>query len=118
MTPYDATDHRDVMAQLLAAVDYLAATTQSGLTVWDALNDAVRTWIAAPFDGDARAPAGTPWDNPDPQRTSLADLLATTAPAGSPGGMALGEILTAALAAWVTRAADEVNDGHRFAACW
>ena len=32
--------------------------------------------------------------------------------------MALGELLTAALAAWVTRAADEVNDGHRFAACW
>jgi hypothetical protein len=32
--------------------------------------------------------------------------------------MALGEILTAALAAWVTLAADQVNDGHRFAACW
>jgi hypothetical protein len=115
VTPYDPTDHRDVLLQLVAAVDYLAATTRPGLTVWDAVDDAVRAWVTAPFDAAA---GGSPWDDPDPLRSALGDLLATSAPAGSPGGAPLGETLSAALASWVAQAADDVNDGHRFAPCW
>ena len=117
MTPYDPTDHGDIWAQTAAAVANLAEATRPGLTVWDAVDEAVRDWLAALFDTDAAA-SESPWDDPDPLRTSLAALLDTTAPAGSPGGDSLGDLLSAALTVWVQQAATDVNDGYRFTSRW
>lgn len=117
MTPYDPTDHGDIWDQTAAAVAYLAGMTRPGLTVWDALDEAVRDWLGALHDVDTGT-GGSPWDDPDPLRTSLGALLGSTAPAGSPGGDPLGDVLSAALAGWVQQTAEDVNDGHRFTVSW
>ena len=116
MNPHDAPDHTDIWLQTAAAVDYLAATTRPGLTVWDAVADALQAWRAALVDADHNPPTSeVSWTDPDPLRTTLVDLFAATPPAGSPGGHPLGDLLSAALAVWVRKAAQEVNDGYRFA---
>jgi hypothetical protein len=115
VTPYDPPDHTGMWAQALAAVAYLADTTRPGLTVWDALDEAVRAWIAGVLDHPEPTEAPV-WDDPDRLRTSVMTLLTVTAPAGSAGGDPLGDLLTLALASWVARVCDDVNDGHRFAA--
>jgi hypothetical protein len=108
-------DHSELWQQVAAAADYLAATNPTGFTVWDAVTEAARDWTAALVDADDGVAAATPmWEDPDPLRTALSALLAATPPAGSPGGAALGDALSAALAEWVERAAGEVNDGRRF----
>jgi hypothetical protein len=113
VTPYDPPDHIDVWSQTLAAVAYLADTTRPGFTIWDALDEAVRGWIAGTLDLP-EPPEAPVWDDPDRLRTSITTLLTVAPPAGTPGSVRLGDVLTAALGIWVRRAADRVNDGHRF----
>jgi hypothetical protein len=112
VTPYDAPDQGGCWREAASAVDYLADTTRDGLTVWGALTEAITAWMAG--DDDEGHDAHVPWDDPDPLRTALERLLATSPPATSPGGVPLGELLGAALASWVRERADEVNDGHPF----
>jgi hypothetical protein len=114
VTPYDPPDHADVWAQTLAAVAYLADTTRPGFTIWDAVDEAVREWIAGMLElpAPAEAPA---WDDPDRLRTSMTTLLTVTAPAGAAVSDPLADLLSAALHSWVLKLADEVNDGYRFA---
>ena len=113
MTPHDPPDHSDLWRQVAAAADYAAATTRPGFTVWDALDEAVQTWIAAPFD--ERPCPCPPWIDPDSLRASIASVLATSAPSGCPGGQRVGDLLAGALATWVQDIAIEINDGYPFA---
>lgn len=115
MTPHDPIDHADVWSQTVAATEYLAAIARPGFTVWDALCEAIDDWCTGLLDVQADdQPAGS-WDDPDPLRTAVERLLGMTAPAIAGHFEGLGEVLTAALSAWLARTADDVNDGHRFA---
>src|SRR6516164_5016212 len=111
-------NQRDVWLEALAAVDYLAETHRPRLTLWDALDEAIRWWTAElldPRDGfPARRAAELPWSDPDPLRSSIEELLAAVPPAASTGAAALGDVFTAALAAWLVAMAEDFNDGHRF----
>lgn len=115
MTPYDAVDHAEAWSQTVAATDYLAATSLPGFSVLDALSEAIDDWCSALLDvqSDDR-PVGS-WNDPDRLRTAVERLLGMTAPAIGGGADGLGQILTAALSAWLARTADDVNDGQPFA---
>ena len=56
-----------------------------------------------------------PWDAPDPLRTVLDGLLASVPPVGLPGGVAVGDALTAALTVWLGYMSNTYNDGNVFA---
>lgn len=122
MTPHDPLDHSAVWYQVIAAADYLNATSRPGHTVWHATADAARAWAAALVSVDGEAADGwtvadneTGWFDPDPLRTALDRLLSSTAPGGPTGEPPLHDLLTAALDEWLRRIAKEVNDGHPFA---
>jgi hypothetical protein len=120
MTSPRGADTAGVLLDLVAAVDYLSRTHRLDLTVWEALEEALRWWtagrMALPGDLPADDLAELPWgDDPDPLRTSVERLLASTNRAGGPDGVELGTIVTAAVDGWVRRMAEQYNDGHRFA---
>ena len=120
MTRLSDADTGGVLLDVVAATDYLAATHRLGLTVWEAIEEALRWWTTArltlPGDLPDDAFATLPWpDDPDPLRTGLERLLACTSGAGGPDGMEMGTILHAALDHWVRQMAEQFNDGHRFA---
>jgi hypothetical protein len=104
--------------EVVSAVVYLTEMHRPGLTVWDALDEAIRWWTAELLDPrDGFAPAvryELPWHDPDPLRSTLERLLAAVAPADAPGGHPLSDALRAALTVWVAAMANEFNDGHRF----
>ena len=112
-------DDAGVWLDVVAAIDYLSIHHRLGLTVWEALEEAIRWWTTdrlTPTD-DLPDPAFAelPWDDPDPLRSSLERLLATAAPAGTIDGKPLPTVLCSALAVWIDRMAVLYNDGHRFA---
>lgn len=108
---------REVWIQVVGAVDYLRVTHRLGLTVWGALDEACRWWCADRRLGEppASIPTDLPWDDPDPLRSSLEELLSTAEPAGTATGSPLGQVLGAALEAWVSEMARAYNAGHQFA---
>jgi hypothetical protein len=112
-------DDGQVWLEVVSAVDYLTEMHRPGLTVWDALDEAIRWWTAELLDPrDGFTPSARyelPWHDPDPLRSTIERLLAAVGPADAPGGHPLPDVLRAALAAWVAAMADEFNDGHRFA---
>lgn len=106
----------EIWLQVVSAVDYLADLERPGFTVWDALEEAVRWWKA-----EHRKLAGTgdeskdlPWEDPDPLRSSLADLFDMVPTGGVGTTPGLGPILDAALSKWLARTAERVNDGLAF----
>jgi hypothetical protein len=109
-----------VWLEVVSAVDYLASVHRPGLTVWDALDEAVRWWTAEHLDPRAGfAPhraVDLPWHDPDPLRSTLERLLAAVAPADTADGTTLPEVLSAALMAWLTVMAEDFNDDLPFAA--
>jgi hypothetical protein len=111
-------DDRGVWLEAVAAVDYLTDTHRPGFTLWDALDEAIRWWTVEmldPRDGfPARRAVELPWADPDPLRSSIEALLDAVPPAESPAAFALGDVLTAATAAWLAVMSDDFNDGHRF----
>lgn len=114
------SDVGGVLLDVVAATDYLTSTHRLGLTVWEAVEEALRWWVidrlTLPGDLPDADFSALPWgDDPDPLRTGLERLLACTSGAGGPDGLEMGVILTAALDTWVRRMADLYNDGHRFA---
>lgn len=108
---------REVWIQVVAAVDYLSVTHRLGLTLWAALDEACRWWCAGRRAADRPEPISTdlPWDDPDPLRSSLEELLATAEPAGTTTGSSLGQVVAAALETWIDEMARIYNGGHRFA---
>lgn len=82
------------LLDLVAAVDHLRRGLRPGLTVWDAIDEALRL--------------GEPdWDAPDPLRGTLTRLLDRTA---GP----LDVEIQAAVRRWVLAAADRYNNGHHW----
>lgn len=118
MTPrdtYPATSQ--VWLDVISAVDYLSRGPRPGLTVYDALEEALRRHTAALIAGvdnelAIRAVGQLPWDDPDPLRTAL-DGLVTHQPAAD-GGPTADQTVHRALGAWADQMAAEHNDGHRW----
>ena len=81
MTARDAFPQASqVWLDVISAVDYLSRGARPGLTVYDALEEALRWHTAALLPGfddelSARTVAQLPWDDPDPLRTALEDLV-------------------------------------------
>jgi hypothetical protein len=112
-------DHGAVWLEVVSAVDYLAAAHRPGLTVWDALDEAIRWWTAEHLEPrmgfSPNRVVDLPWHDPDPLRSTIERLLAAVAPADTPEGTTLPDALSAALGAWLTTMADGFNDSHPFA---
>lgn len=119
MTPNDAyPPTSQVWLDVISAVDYLSRGPRPGLTVYDALEEALRWHTAAVIAGidnelAARAVAQLPWDDPDPLRTALDGVVAHEMTIG--GGLASDQTIHRALRAWADQMAAEYNDGHRWA---
>lgn len=90
----DPSDGAAWLLDLVAAVDHLRRGLRPGLTVWDAIEEALR--------------AGEPdWDDPDPLRTTLQDLLSRTS---RPADLEL----QAGIRRWVLATGQRFNDGHHW----
>ena len=85
MTARDAyPPSSQVWLDVISAVDYLSRGPRPGLTVYDALEEALRWHTAALIAGIDDELAGLavgqlPWDDPDPLRTALTGLVAQPA---------------------------------------
>lgn len=55
-----------------------------------------------------------PWDDPDPLRTTLSELLDAVEPLGAPAGRTVGAALVSALGAWLDAATRRYNQGYAF----
>lgn len=110
----------EVWLDVVAAVDYLSEHHRLGLTIWEAVEEAVRWWTAGYVTpaGDVADPtiSELPWVNdPDPMRTTLQRLLEVLPPpTGRGAGPELADVFTSALRSWVDTMADQYNDGHRW----
>lgn len=88
------------MLDLVAAVDHLRRGHRPDLTVWDALEEAVR-WTTSHDDND------TVWDTPDPLAVALGQLLdKTDAP--------VADTLQGAVRRWVMAMAGRYNNGQHW----
>lgn len=108
----------DTWRSVAAAVDYLAATTRPALTVWDALEEAVRWWTNEWTSPGIDPSTAMPWNDPDPLRTSLDQLLTAVAFVRDRDGHALPEVLDAALVSWLAVMSRRFNDGSPFVDWW
>ncbi len=122
MTTSDDTDGwRGVWLETVAAVDHVAAFTRPDLTVWDALEEALGRWLTDRLTPPAERPTAAatqtvlPWDDPDPLRSTLEQLLAAVPAAGAVDGQRLAVVFASALEQWVNDAAVVHNDGFGFA---
>lgn len=97
--------------EVVAAVEYLAQSERLGITVWDALDEAIRLWAEEWFAGAGRPAARI---EEDPLRISVEVLLRSVASGATPGGESLAQVLTAALELWLAEMRDEHNQGHPF----
>lgn len=88
------------LLDLVAAVDHLRRGYRPGLTVWDALEEALR-WTLPDLDRD------DDWDTPDPLAHALERVLAE---ADSP----VASSVQAAVRRWVTVTAERCNGGHHW----
>ena len=109
----------EVWLDAASAVAYLAELARPGLTVWDAVEEALRWWtnqrLAPPDKDPGDGLVELPWDDPDPLRTTIEQLFAAVPPAGATDGYALSDVLASALDHWVREMAIQHNDGHKFA---
>ena len=119
MTARDAyPPSSQVWLDVISAVDYLSRGPRPALTIYDALEEALR-WhtaalIAGVDDGFAALAVGQlPWDDPDPLRTALDGLVAHQPSAEE--GPTSDRTIHSALGAWADQMAAEYNDGHRWA---
>jgi len=120
---YSLDRHRPSTSQVwldvVSAVDYLSRGHRPGLTVYDALEEALRwhaVWPADDHDDASSAPepCELPWDDPDPLRTCLEQLIADHPPTIDQGSMA-SDGLHRALRAWSDRMVERFNAGQRWA---
>jgi hypothetical protein len=99
------------LLDLASAVDFLRRGDRHGLTVWDALEEAVRWWVAervSLIDGIPDPDiAELAWGDPDPLRSALRRLLAASAIDDS---LPIDVTLQQAVRRWVMTMADRYND--------
>ena len=114
----DRRSSSQVWLDVVSAVDYLSRGHRTGLTVYDALEEALRWHSAWPvaFRDEESLPSGAtklPWDDPDPLRTAVQQLVAD-----NPSAEQDATISTAvhhALASWVHHMSVTFNDDRRWA---
>jgi hypothetical protein len=92
------------LCDLVAAVDHLRRGIRPGLTVWDALEEALRWHLADSADTDATEPH---WDDPDPLRTTMRRFL-------DDGTEPSAEQAQAAVRRWVLVMSAQYNDAHHW----
>jgi len=92
------------LLDLVAAVDYLRRGIRPGITVWDAIEEALR-WHSP--SADAQDPAEPDWDDPDPLRSALTRFLGH---ANTPTSVEA----QVAVRRWVMVMASRYNDGHHW----
>ena len=103
---------------VISAVDYLSRGHRHGLTVYDAIEEALRWHNAALIAGNddnlaIAAAAELPWNDPDPLRSALENLVLHQPPAtDEESGSA--HLIHEALTFWVRTMADQYNDGRRW----
>jgi hypothetical protein len=90
------------LLDLVAAVDHLRRGHRPDLTVWDALEEALRWSHPDPGDSDSL------WDRPDPLSGTLYTFLITRT------DRPVAVELQAALRRWVTVMGERYNDGHHW----
>ena len=119
MADSDWMHHSEVWIQVLGAVEFLAQHHRPGISVWDAVEEAGRWWIAdclnPPEDHVTPVTTELPWDDPDPLRTVFDGLLGSVPSIGLPGGVMVADALTAALDVWLGYMSNTYNDGAAFA---
>ena len=99
----------DMWSEFAYAVQFVESVERSGLTLWDALTEALVGWL----DEDRRARA-LGQRKCDQLRNVLRQIVEETPEVGAPGGVCVGAILDAAMSDWVDAAALRLNDGHPF----
>lgn len=97
----------DTWTEFAAAVEFATEVERPGLSVWEAVAEALSDWVGAD--------AG--WAGPDALRSILEHLLQVTPETGAPGGQRFEAILESALAAWIARVSLHVNDARPFVRC-
>ena len=111
----DPDDARQIWLDVAAAVEYLTHGPRWGLTVWDAVEEAIRWWIIAYIDRTQPPVTTTPsWDDPDPLRTIIGMTLVELPSAGIEDGWHLADALQLALAQWTHQMADLYNQGRHW----
>ncbi len=107
--PTDEPEHAGAwLLDLVAAVDHLSRGPRLGLTVWEALEEAVRDYTAVEVSVRSGWDPGLSelaWDEPDPLRVALTHLL------GRLDDRPASSALQAAIRRWVVAQAMTFNDG-------
>jgi hypothetical protein len=93
--PSTADDGGELLTQLVAAVDFLRRGASPGLTVWDAMEQALR--IFGNFEAD--------WLDPDPL------LRAIRVSTSIVGHLTTAEVITAAIREWLSAMSSIYNEG-------
>ncbi len=105
----DLTEGGSHLLDLVAAVDFLRRGDRHGLTVWDALEEALRWWTAERASAVAGVSdpefADLVWGDPDPLRSSMAHLL------GATDTVATDVAIQQAVRRWATTMSSLYNDG-------
>lgn len=100
----------EVWREFDAAVTYVAEMERPGLTIWQALAEALQDWApdgAGLVSNSAR----------DPLRAALTCVFNVTPELGAPGGVSLGSILDSAMQAWSESVSQRLNNGFPFFRC-
>lgn len=92
------------LLDLVAAVDHLRRGIRAGITVWDAVEEALR-WHTSTADGTE--PSEPAWEDPDPLRSTVGRFLDRAS------GPTSVEAQTA-VRHWVLAMAARYNDGHHW----
>lgn len=106
--PAEATDR---MLEVIAAVDFLRRGDRRGITLWAAIEEALRWWVAertAVLDGYVDPAMQAPrFGESETMRTTLLRLIAV---AGQEEPVHIGQALQEALRRWSMTMADRYND--------
>jgi hypothetical protein len=105
----ETEDSVDLWRQVASAVEYIAAVERPGFTTWNAIADALRDWMLAEFDEDR---VDGRIQESDALRTSIGRLIAMVPPIGAPGGNALADALSAAMADWLESFRTRADQGY------
>jgi hypothetical protein len=99
------------LLDLISAVDFLGRGDRHGLTVWDALEEAVRWWVAEHVSLIEGVPdpeiTELEWGEADPLRRAMRHLLAV---ATADETVAVDLAMQQAVRRWVTTMAQRYND--------
>ena len=115
----DRPSSSQVWLDVVSAVDYLSRGHRPGMTVYDALEEALRWNIATLVAGYDEYPAvvergDLPWDDPDALRTALEQLALHNPPAND-AQSTTAYAFHCALRHWARQMAAEYNDGCEWA---